>query len=264
MLNCTVYNEAELKSDLDQAIGEKYDIILDEDVLSESYGNQLLDILKDINDKNGHDIFLVIVAEFTGNLDSSAQSYAKSYCSSIEKCVFIIYDNSKKKIGSYFGKKTELNSLEMNSKFDNYYTSNKDIYLSLKELLTTIKDTIKSDSSANNNYFYIIFAVAIVIFLAAGIYVYIKRKKQRKAIMDDPELMGQQQMYQQQNMNQPQMVSQQQNTKQPQTMKQPQMVSQPQNMNQQQMMNQPQMMNQQQPNSGPYVSAGFGSNNDNF
>jgi len=115
LLNCTAYNEAELKSDLDQAIGEKYDIILDEDVLSESYGNQLLDILKDINDKNGHDIFLVIVAEFTGNLDSSAQSYAKSYCSSIEKCVFIIYDNSKKKIGSYFGKKTELNSLEMNS-----------------------------------------------------------------------------------------------------------------------------------------------------
>ena len=58
--------------------------------------------------------------------------------SSIDKCVFIISD-----IGCYFGEKTELKSLDMSLNFNSYFSLNPDIYVSLNQLLTTIKNNIK-------------------------------------------------------------------------------------------------------------------------
>ena len=99
----TSYSETELKEMLDQIIEKDCDVVIEEDIMEESKSKKLLDLVQSINKDSNHDIFLVIIGEYSGNLDSSAEKFAKSYCSSIEKCVFILCDNSKHKIGSYFG-----------------------------------------------------------------------------------------------------------------------------------------------------------------
>ena len=265
LLNCEGYTQNELKNFIDQNIKEKYDIIVEEGIISESNEKQLLSLLESINDKSEHDIFLVLVEKYSGDLDSTAENFANSYCSSTKKCVFILCDNSKHKIGIYFGKKTKLNSSDMKLKFDYYYSSYQDIYISLKELLMSIKDNISFETVDKNSLIvvWVIVAITLTIFIVAGICIYCSYTKKRQMMLKQ---MNQQEttMKQPQYMSQPQTTSQPQTMSQPQTTSQPQMLFQPQMVSQPQTMSQPQMTNQQQLGPAPHVSTGFGSNNNNL
>ena len=102
-LNCS-YSETTLKQELDKRIGKNYVVFIeDNSIMDDSKSEIILDLAESINTESHHEFFLVIIEEYTDNLYSSAENFAKSYCSSIEKCVFILCDNSKHKIGSYFG-----------------------------------------------------------------------------------------------------------------------------------------------------------------
>ena len=85
LLNCEGYTQNELKNFIDQNIKEKYDIIVEEGIISESNEKQLLSLLESINDKSEHDIFLVLVEKYSGDLDSTAENFAKGYSSSTKK-----------------------------------------------------------------------------------------------------------------------------------------------------------------------------------
>jgi hypothetical protein len=279
--------ETLVKKSIDTSEG--YDLLIDDNLfttnkITNDEAEKLFSLLKNIKENKGHKIYLAMVYKYNGNsnLNTLSEKLAEEFCVSKKQCVFILYDDYTKKIGSYFGEQTDLSSSDINNKFDELYSNNKNnnnyIYECFNELLNHIEKNMKK---AETNYTAIIIIVVVIVLVGGGYLLYKcwKNKKQKKEENEEKqtETKGNTVKSEQQQMkNQPKMLTQQQMmASQQQMMNQKNMNQQNMNMNQQNMnmnqqnmnmnqqnmnMNQQQMMNMnQQP-----VSAGFGSNNTNF
>ena len=88
-----------------------------------------------------------MVEKYNENLNSIAEKLAVEHCEPEKECVFIVYNDNQKKIGSYFGKETELSSTTINEMFDCFYLNDKNndryVYDSFDDLLNYIDSNIK-------------------------------------------------------------------------------------------------------------------------
>ena len=142
LLKCETYNETELKNMCDENL-QTYSFLSQEDLMSESDKTSIANLIQSIENQSNHEIFLIMIGTYSGNLDSTSEKFANSYCFAKEECVFIICENDNAKIGSYFGTKTGLKSSDANTNFTKYQNTNKNVVTSMKQLLNTIKNNIK-------------------------------------------------------------------------------------------------------------------------
>jgi len=160
LLKCSEFSSTELENMLrdDIDISDGFDLIIDEDLflnnkITKEEAKKIIHYLKIIKNHIKDNIYLIMVEKHNGDSNSLAQKLSEEHCDPKETCVFIIYDDNQKKIGSEFGEKTELSPTTVNEIFDNIYLSDQNNDRYLYDSLNDLLDYINTEKKKGNKYY---------------------------------------------------------------------------------------------------------------